>query len=112
MKLVNFTYPEGNFGGTELQDGWMSLSLQKPKYHERFAPQYHLFFIGALRRWRRGNIALITTLPVLDCLNSVQHLQRKCLEERFLRLQTRKKGAAKVQLHQHIISTFEQSRLY
>ena len=40
-------------------------------------------FSGVLRQWRRGNIALITTLPVLDCLISVQHLQSRCLEDRF-----------------------------
>ena len=40
---------------------------------------------------RRGNTALITTLPVLDCLNSVQHVQPRCLEESFLPLQPRKK---------------------
>ena len=46
----------------------------------------------ALKQWRRGNTALITTLPVLDCLNSVQHLQPKCLAERFFPQRTRKKG--------------------
>ena len=30
-----------------------------------------LFSSCALRQWRRGNLALITTLPVLDCLISV-----------------------------------------
>ena len=50
-----------------------------------FPPWFALFdFFGALRQWRRGNIALITTLPVLDCLISVQHLQPRCLEDRFL----------------------------
>ena len=33
---------------------------------------------------------LITTLPVLHCLHSVQHLQLRCLEESFLPFQTRK----------------------
>ena len=28
------------------------------------------FFHGALRQWRRGNIAMITPLPALDCLYS------------------------------------------
>ena len=41
-------------------------------------------FYGDLRQWRRGNIALITTIPVLNCLNLVQLLQRRCLEDRFL----------------------------
>ena len=35
-------------------------------------------FDRASRQWRRGNVALITTLPV------VQHLQPRCLEDRFL----------------------------
>ena len=65
-----------------------------------FVPSHHLsFFItqltcadlflieffvlnvfSTLRQWRRGNIALITTLPVPSCLNLVQHLQPRCLE--------------------------------
>ena len=48
-------------------------------------------FSGALRQWRRGNIALITTLPVPDCVNSVPHLHPKRLKDIFLPLQTRKK---------------------
>ena len=54
-----------------------------------------LFFYGAWRQWRRDNIALITTLPMLDCLNLVQHLQPRRLEDMFLPLQTRKKSTAK-----------------
>ena len=51
----------------------------------------------ALRQRRRDNIALITTLPVLNCLNSAQDLQPKCLEDRFLPQQTIKKSTAKAQ---------------
>ena len=61
---------------------------------------------------RRGNIALIATLPVSDCLNSVQHLQSRCLEDSFLPQQTRKKGTAKAQSHQHIVSHLQQSSDY
>ena len=61
-----------------------------------------LFFLSALRQWRRGNIALVTTLQVLECLNMVQHLQPKCLEDRFLPQQTRKKGTAEAHSLQHI----------
>ena len=42
----------------------------------------------ALRQWRRGNNAWITTLPILDCLDSVEHLQPRCLEDRFLPQET------------------------
>ena len=42
-----------------------------------------VLFHGALRPRRRSNIALITTLPVLGCLNVVQHLQPRCLEDRL-----------------------------
>ena len=35
-----------------------------------------LCFYCALRQWRRGNIALIATLPVLDCLDSGCNLSR------------------------------------
>ena len=42
-------------------------------------------------------MAVITTLPVPDCLNLVQHLQPRCLEDSFLTQQTRKKGTAKAQ---------------
>ena len=44
----------------------------------------------ALRQWRRGTIALITAPPAPDSLNLVQHLQPRCLEDRFLPQQTRK----------------------
>ena len=52
-----------------------------------------LSFFLFLRQRRRGNMALIATPPVPDCLNLVQHLQPRCLEDRFLPKQTRKKGA-------------------
>ena len=45
---------------------------------------YSVVFSNALRQWRRGNIALITTQPVLECLNLVKRLQPRCLEESFL----------------------------
>ena len=49
----------------------------------------HVFVLYcALRQWRRCNIALSTTQQVPDCLNSVKHLQPKCLEDRFLPLQS------------------------
>ena len=61
-------------------------------------------FYRALRQWRRGKIALITTLKVPDSLNFVQHLQPQCLENRFLPfLQQGKRALPKVN-HQHIIS--------
>ena len=44
-----------------------------------------ILFFGALRlQWRRDNVALISTPPVLDCLNSVKQLQPRRLEESFL----------------------------
>ena len=52
-------------------------------------------------KWRRDNSALITTLPVLDCLNFVQHLQPRCLEDRFDPSITKRKGTA--QPLQHLI---------
>ena len=45
------------------------------------------------------HVAVTTTLAVLDCLNLVQHLQLRCLEDRFLP-QQRKKGKSL----QHMIS--------
>ena len=42
--------------------------------------QSRLCFECDLRQWPRGNIAVITTLPVPDCLHLVQHLQPRCLE--------------------------------
>ena len=42
-----------------------------------------------------GNIALIITLPVLVCLNSVQHLQPRCLEHSFFPHQNRKNDTSK-----------------
>ena len=65
-------------------------------------------FSCALRRWRRGNIASMTALPVLDCLNLVQHMQPSCMEGRFLPQQN-KKNTAKAQSFQHIVPTFQQS---
>ena len=53
-----------------------------------------LFFLVLGVSERRGNIALIATLPVLDCLNSVQHLQPSCLEDRFLPQQNKEKPAS------------------
>ena len=43
-----------------------------------------------MRQWRRGNIAL-TTQPVLGCPNLVQHLQPRCLGDRFLPQQNKEK---------------------
>ena len=74
----------------------MTVSIKKKSLHS--ANSLPCFFYRALRLWRRGNIALITTPPLLDCLNSVQHLHPRCLEDRFLRKQT------KAQSLQHIIS--------
>ena len=45
------------------------------------------------------HVAVTTTMAVLDCLNLVQHLQLRCLEDRFLP-QQRKKGKSL----QHMIS--------
>ena len=59
---------------------------------------------SVLRLWRRGNIELITTLPVLDCPHSVQHLQPRCLEDKFLLQQTRKKKHCQGQSLQDIVS--------
>ena len=49
------------------------------------------FFSRALRQWHRGNIALIATLPVIGCLNLVQHMQPRCLEDSFLPPQNKEK---------------------
>ena len=49
-------------------------------------------------------VAVTATLPVLDWLNLVQHLQPKCLEDRFLPPQTRRKGPVIAQSLQHISS--------
>ena len=62
-----------------------------PVFEAMFVPSFVLYLYCALRQWRRGNNTLITTLRVLDCLNSVQHLQPTCLEDRFLRQQRKKK---------------------
>ena len=67
-------------------------------------PTKFCFFSSALGQWRRGNIALVTTLPVPDCLNLVHHLQPRRLEDRFLPQQPRKKGHSPAQSLQHIIS--------
>ena len=53
----------------------------------------------ALRQWRRGNMSQLG----VDCLNLVQHLQLRCLEDRFLRQKKGKKGTAKAQSLQHLI---------
>ena len=63
---------------------------------------------NALRQWRRGNMSQLG----VDCLNLVQHLQLRCLEDRFLPVQRTKKGTAK---HSHLSTsflTFRQSKLY
>ena len=68
-----------------------------------FACTWELFFCfyNALRQWRRGNIALITTQPVPDCPNSVQHQQPRCLEDRFLPSHVRGNN----RVHQHFSSS-------
>ena len=77
---------------------------ERRMYRNLKRQENHCFcFRSALRQCRRGNSALITTLPVLDCLNLVQHLLPMCLEDRFLPWQTRK-GTAEAQSLQHIIS--------
>ena len=45
-----------------------------------------------------------TTLPLPDCLNSVHHLQPKCLEDRCLPLQTMEKSTAEAQSLRHVVS--------
>ena len=40
---------------------------------------FFVFFLCALRQRRHRDIALITSLPVPDCPNFVQHLQPRCL---------------------------------
>ena len=52
-----------------------------------------VFFFFALSRRRRGNVALITTPPVPDCLNAVEHLQPRCLEVRLFPQQNKEKQA-------------------
>ena len=60
------------------------------------AVSYVLFcFNSALRLWRRGNIGLITTQPLPDCVNSKEHEQSRCLEDRFLSQLTRKRAPPK-----------------
>ena len=60
------------------------------------SPTFHdfvfvcVFFFFVLRE--RGNIALITTLPLLVCVNLVEHLQPRCLEDRFLPQPNKEKG--------------------
>ena len=54
---------------------------------------------NALRQWRRGNMSQLG----VDCLNLVQHLQLRCLEDRFLPQKKGKKGTAKAQSLQHLI---------
>ena len=66
--------------------------------------------IVTVASWK--HVAEDTPISVLDCLNlahleSVQHLQPKCLEDRFLPLQTRKKGTGKAPSLQHNISDLQ-----
>ena len=70
----------------------------------------HLFcFYCALRQWRRGNNALIKSLPVLGCPNSLQHLQPKCLEDRFLLSKQGKMGTAVAPSLSASLPTIQQS---
>ena len=66
-----------------LSQTFSELWLDFQQGHE--APPRH-----ASQRLRR-NIAWITTLPVLDCLNCVQHLQPRRLEDSFLHLPNKEK---------------------
>ena len=51
-----------------------------------------------------ATLHLITIQPVQDCLNLGQHLQPRCLEDRFLPQHTRNEGTAEAHSLQHIIS--------
>ena len=81
----------------------MCSRLEWTKTHSSPQPISFCFYCS-FRQWRRGNIALVTTLPVLDCLNSAQHLQPRCLDDRLLPQRSRKKSTAKAQSFQHIIA--------
>ena len=69
---------------------WAELYVPRSSFHwavnqfQRSELLVLFLFCCALRQWRRGNIALMTTLTALGCLNLVQHLQPRCLEDRFL----------------------------
>ena len=52
--------------------------------HTRGSNWFDLFLVVLRNSGIVGNIALLTKLPVLGCLNLVQHLQPRCLEDRFL----------------------------
>ena len=54
---------------------------------------------------------MVTTLTVPDCLNLVQHLHPRCLEDRFVLQQTRKKGTAIALSLQRICSHLPALRL-
>ena len=75
---------------------WAELYVPRSSFHwavnqfQRSELLVLFLFCCALRQWRRGNIALMTTLPALGCLNLVQRLQPRCLEDRFLLNKTRK----------------------
>ena len=94
------------------KDGWMvrSTAPRKPKLPERRHLEAKggpmeigfLFFVVALRQWRRANIALVATPPKLDCLTWCNTCSPSVLEDRFLPQQTRNKCTAEAQSLQHI----------
>ena len=59
-------------------------------------------FCSALRLWRRGNIALVTTLPGRDCLNLVHTNSPSLWRTDSSLSKTKKNGTAKAQSLQHI----------
>ena len=71
------------------------------------APPCSACFFCTLRQWRRCNIALITTQPVLDCLNLGQHLQPRCLES--LSAKQRKRALLKLNHFNTSYPTFQQA---
>ena len=75
-----------------MDPSWLSKRRQESPQARR-----RMVLSCALRQWV-VNIAFIVTLPVLDCLNLVQHLQPRCLEDRFLPQQTKTKGTATAQV--------------
>ena len=52
----------------------------------------------ALRQWRRGNMSQLG----VDCLNLVQHLQLRCLEDRFLPQKREKRHCLKLSSAHHL----------
>ena len=62
-------------------------------------------FCGALRQWRRGNIALITTLSALDCPNSVQCCQLRLVSDCTAFVASSNKSACPHSHRSHILLT-------